>query len=50
MAASLWKICNSNLNLKIISSNFTVSVRNGHHIRGKPPGVARSLQQRLDGI
>lgn len=24
-------------------------VRNGHHLRGKPPGVAKSLQQRLEG-
>ncbi|XP_065171907.1 large ribosomal subunit protein mL38-like [Atheta coriaria] len=25
-------------------------VRNGHHLRGKPPGVAKSLQQRLEEI
>lgn len=49
MAAPLWKLCvNYNLSIKI-SSCIHVTVRNGHHMRGKPPGVARSLEQRLAG-
>ncbi|XP_019871903.2 39S ribosomal protein L38, mitochondrial [Aethina tumida] len=46
MASSLWKLCNTNLNLNI-NSSLCGSVRNGHHLRGKPPGVARSLKERL---
>ena len=26
------------------------NIRHGHTIRGKPPGVARTLKQRLQGI
>ncbi|EEZ99758.1 large ribosomal subunit protein mL38 [Tribolium castaneum] len=39
----------SNLSPKCNSAliNF---IRNGHHLRGKPPGVARSLKQRLQEI
>lgn len=49
MAARLWKTCN-NLNLSPkISYNLSNQVRHGHHLRGKPPGVARSLEQRLEG-
>ncbi|XP_066148395.1 large ribosomal subunit protein mL38 [Euwallacea fornicatus] len=32
------------------SSSLALSVRHGHHLRGKPPGVARTLQQRLEEI
>lgn len=48
MVASLWKLCFNNLNVRI-SSNLYISTRNGHHLRGKPPGIARTLQERLDG-
>lgn len=47
MAATLLKLylpINNNL-----ASNLRVTVRHGHHLRGKPPGIARTLKQRLDG-
>lgn len=49
MVASLFKLCFNNFGNKITSTVY-VSIRNGHHLRGKPPGIARTLQQRLDGI
>ncbi|XP_050302301.1 39S ribosomal protein L38, mitochondrial [Anthonomus grandis grandis] len=30
--------------------NLTFFIRNGHHLRGKPPGIARTLQERLTEI
>lgn len=37
--------------LRIISPAATnIAVRHGHRIRGKPPGVARTIEQRLQGI
>lgn len=46
MAVNLWKICFASTKF---SPNLQTSVRNGHHLRGKPPGLARTLKQRLDG-
>lgn len=37
-----------NVNAKL-SPNLRISIRNGHHLRGKPPGIARSLEQRMEG-
>lgn len=48
MAASFWKICHVNL-AGTINSAFCISIRNGHHLRGKPPGIAKSLDQKLTG-
>ncbi|KAG5869667.1 hypothetical protein JTB14_035594 [Gonioctena quinquepunctata] len=44
MTSSLWKLCNLNGN---ISSKLCGSVRSGHHLRGKPPSIAKSLEQKL---
>ncbi|GJQ84260.1 putative DNA helicase [Trypoxylus dichotomus] len=46
MAISLQKLC---LNGRISCCNY-VSARYGHHLRGKPPGVARTIQDRLDEL
>lgn len=48
MAVSLQKLCLLNNFNRI--TNIYVSTRYGHHLRGKPPGVARTLQDRFDGI
>nr|XP_023011509.1 39S ribosomal protein L38, mitochondrial-like [Leptinotarsa decemlineata] len=46
MASSMWKLCRLNLNGNI--GFFSCGqVRSGHHLRGRPPGVARSLDQVL---
>ncbi|VEN48228.1 unnamed protein product [Callosobruchus maculatus] len=47
MAVTLWKFCNSKLN-NSVASCFNGAVRHGHHLRGKPPGVAKSLEQKLE--
>ncbi|KAI4471810.1 phosphatidylethanolamine-binding protein [Holotrichia oblita] len=47
MASSLQKLCLNNLNR---FTNIYVSTRYGHHLRGKPPGVARTLQDRFDEL
>jgi hypothetical protein len=44
MYVPLLKLCARDVNALQISL-----VRYGHHIRGKPPGVARNLKQRLEG-
>lgn len=49
MAAVLLRLSNLNLPQKI-AQNVIISVRKGHHLRGLPPGVARSIKQRLEGI
>nr|XP_022915739.1 39S ribosomal protein L38, mitochondrial [Onthophagus taurus] len=49
MAASIWKLCTSSINPKICS-NLNGAIRSGHHLRGKPPGVARTLDQRLQEL
>jgi large subunit ribosomal protein L38 len=48
MACSFWKF-STHLNSKC-SSTVVNFVRHGHHLRGKPPAVARSLKQRLEEI
>ncbi|XP_017779211.1 PREDICTED: 39S ribosomal protein L38, mitochondrial [Nicrophorus vespilloides] len=47
MAATIWKLVNLNTKL---NPSLGGSVRYGHHLRGKPPGVARSLEQRLEEL
>ncbi|KAJ8922290.1 hypothetical protein NQ315_004229 [Exocentrus adspersus] len=47
MASSLWKLCNFTLNTQV-SSPLCGAVRNGHHIRGVPPGIAKSLKQKQE--
>ncbi|KAJ8937134.1 hypothetical protein NQ318_019396 [Aromia moschata] len=48
MACCLWKICNNASNLSgNINSFLYYSLRYGHHLRGKPPGIAKSLDQKL---
>uniref|UniRef100_U5ERQ6 Large ribosomal subunit protein mL38 n=1 Tax=Corethrella appendiculata TaxID=1370023 RepID=U5ERQ6_9DIPT len=42
-------ISNENINLKTFALQCVIS-RNGHKLRGKPPGIARSLEQRLNEI
>lgn len=50
MATSLLtKICNRGVFNEKVCTTLSVSVRNGHHMRGKPPGVAKNLEQRLAG-
>lgn len=49
MACSLWKLCNFNLNTTVTSS-LCGAVRKGHHLRGLPPGIAKSLDQKLEGM
>lgn len=49
MVSPLRKLCFNNLNNKITSTLY-ITTRYGHHLRGKPPGIARSLQDRFDGI
>ncbi|KAJ8933207.1 hypothetical protein NQ314_014154 [Rhamnusium bicolor] len=46
MASTLWRLYNINLNGNI-SSSLCGSIRKGHHLRGKPPGKAKSLEQKL---
>ncbi|XP_044732669.1 39S ribosomal protein L38, mitochondrial [Chrysoperla carnea] len=46
MAFHLRKLLSSEL----YNCSQFISVRHGHHLRGKPPGVARSLQQRLEEL
>ncbi|CAH1119559.1 unnamed protein product [Phaedon cochleariae] len=46
MASSFWKLYNTNITGNI-SSSLCGSIRNGHHLRGKPPGIAKSLEQKL---
>lgn len=48
MACSLWKLCNSNLNATV-NSSLRGAIRKGHHLRGLPPGIAKSLEQKLEG-
>lgn len=37
--------------LRKIPQNIGINtVRHGHRMRGKPPGIARSITQRLEGI
>nr|CAI5864187.1 unnamed protein product [Callosobruchus analis] len=48
MAVTLWKFCNSKLINNSVASCFNGAVRHGHHLRGKPPGVAKSLDQKLE--
>ncbi|XP_018318763.1 39S ribosomal protein L38, mitochondrial [Agrilus planipennis] len=49
MISNSCKLLNANFNSKLCST-ICVSVRHGHHMRGKPPGVARTLEQRLAEI
>lgn len=46
--ACLWKTC---LNAKNTIKTYSLAcqIRHGHHLRGKNPDVAKSLQQRVDG-
>ncbi|KAJ8973794.1 hypothetical protein NQ317_002795 [Molorchus minor] len=45
MALSLWKTCNVTIKNGNLFSCGTI--RYGHHLRGKPPGIAKSLEQKL---
>ncbi|CAG9864449.1 unnamed protein product [Phyllotreta striolata] len=44
MANNLWNICFRNVNNL---NSLYISVRHGHHLRGKPPGIAKSLETKL---
>lgn len=47
MACALWvKILNKQFTDKV-QSTVIVNVRHGHHLRGKPPGVAKTIEERL---
>ncbi|CAH0547338.1 unnamed protein product [Brassicogethes aeneus] len=46
MACTLWNICKNNINGPF-NSVWCGSVRCGHHLRGKPPGIAKSLEEKL---
>ncbi|KRT83841.1 hypothetical protein AMK59_3674, partial [Oryctes borbonicus] len=49
MASSLQKLFLMGLNSRISCCNY-ISARYGHHLRGKPPGLARTIQDRLDEL
>ncbi|XP_057651667.1 39S ribosomal protein L38, mitochondrial [Diorhabda carinulata] len=46
MASSLWNVICKNINGNI-GLSVCGSIRHGHHLRGKPPGVAKSLETKL---
>lgn len=48
MASPLWKLCSKTLNGNI--NAISGSIRWGHHLRGKPPGIAKTLEQKMQGF
>ncbi|XP_018576747.1 39S ribosomal protein L38, mitochondrial [Anoplophora glabripennis] len=47
MACSLWKLCTFKLNTSV-GPSLCGAIRKGHHLRGLPPGIAKSLEQKLE--
>jgi len=39
----------NSLNNCLYATPSLVFIRNGHRLRGKPPGIAKTLEQRLKG-
>lgn len=48
MASTLFKLYSKTLSSDV--NTLCGSVRWGHHIRGKAPGIAKSLEQKMKGL